>query len=121
MARGHHEHDDPHAPSLRETELRVRALESLLVEKGLVDPGAFDELIDTYERASTTRPAKITQHGRAQQHRRAEGQQRRLKATGLGLQHEVPGGVEHRRTQYECEGERWQRGRLLYGRRFNDE
>lgn len=30
-------------------ELRVRALESLLVEKGLVDRAALDELIDTYE------------------------------------------------------------------------
>ncbi len=29
--------------------LRARALESLLVEKGLVDPKALDELIDTYE------------------------------------------------------------------------
>jgi nitrile hydratase len=29
--------------------LRVKALESLLVEKGLVDPAALDLLIDTYE------------------------------------------------------------------------
>lgn len=29
--------------------LRVKALESLLVEKGLVDPAALDEIIDTYE------------------------------------------------------------------------
>ncbi len=29
--------------------LRVKALESLLVEKGLVDPAALDELVDTYE------------------------------------------------------------------------
>ncbi len=29
--------------------LRVKALESLLVEKGLVDPAALDALIDTYE------------------------------------------------------------------------
>jgi nitrile hydratase len=41
----HDHHDQP----LTETELRVRALESLLVEKGLVDPAALDELIDTYE------------------------------------------------------------------------
>ena len=32
-----------------EMELKVKALESLLVEKGLVDPSALDELIDTYE------------------------------------------------------------------------
>jgi nitrile hydratase len=29
--------------------LRVKALESLLVEKGLVDPAALDDIIDTYE------------------------------------------------------------------------
>jgi nitrile hydratase len=45
----HHEHDDPHTAPLTETQLRVRALESLLVEKGLVEPSALDALIDTYE------------------------------------------------------------------------
>ena len=40
-----HEHEDRLSP----TELRVKALESLLVEKGLVDPAALDELIETYE------------------------------------------------------------------------
>lgn len=34
---------------LPDTVLRVKALESLLVEKGLVDPQALDALIDTYE------------------------------------------------------------------------
>jgi nitrile hydratase len=34
---------------LSEVQLRVRALESLLTEKGLVDPAALDALIDTYE------------------------------------------------------------------------
>jgi nitrile hydratase len=34
---------------LSEVQLRVRALESLLTEKGLVDPAALDVLIDTYE------------------------------------------------------------------------
>ena len=33
MAHDHHEHDE-HAPLLTETQLRVRALESLLAEKG---------------------------------------------------------------------------------------
>ena len=42
-----HEHDSTEAPS--EIELRVKALESLLVEKGLVDSAALDELVDTYE------------------------------------------------------------------------
>ena len=42
-----HDHDATEAPS--EIELRVKALESLLVEKGLVDSAALDELVDTYE------------------------------------------------------------------------
>ena len=40
-----HQHDRP----LTETELKVKALELLLVEKKLVDPAALDALIDTYE------------------------------------------------------------------------
>ncbi len=44
------DHDHPHEHSeLSELELRVRALESLLTEKGYVDPAALDEIIDTYE------------------------------------------------------------------------
>lgn len=38
-----------HTRPLTEVELRVKALESLLVEKGLIDPSAVDALIDTYE------------------------------------------------------------------------
>ncbi|MDA1100212.1 MAG: nitrile hydratase subunit alpha [Proteobacteria bacterium] len=34
---------------LSDTELRVRALESLLADKGLVDPAALDAIVDTYE------------------------------------------------------------------------
>src|SRR5688572_22444000 len=51
MAHDHHEHDhdDPHTAPLTETQLKVKALESLLIDKGLVDPKALDELIDTYE------------------------------------------------------------------------
>jgi nitrile hydratase subunit alpha len=47
-----HSHDDPahpHNAPLSDVQLRVKALESLLTEKGLVDPAALDELIDTYE------------------------------------------------------------------------
>ncbi|MFP3552837.1 nitrile hydratase subunit alpha [Paraburkholderia sp. SIMBA_049] len=47
-----HEHDHDHAhegSALPEMDLRVRALESLLIEKGYVDPKALDVLIDTYE------------------------------------------------------------------------
>ena len=43
-----HEHDHGQdAPS--DLNLRVKALESLLVEKGLVDPAALDAIVDTYE------------------------------------------------------------------------
>jgi nitrile hydratase len=42
-----HDHDRQVVPS--DLTLRVKALESLLVEKGLVDPAALDALIDTYE------------------------------------------------------------------------
>ena len=52
----HHHHDDDdvqehreHGAPLTDVELRVRALESLLVDKGLVEPAALDALIDTYE------------------------------------------------------------------------
>ncbi len=39
-------HDHSH---LSDTELRVRALESLLTEKGLVDPDSLNAIVDTYE------------------------------------------------------------------------
>ena len=50
---GAHRHRDEHAhddgSELSEMDVRVRALESLLVEKGYVDPRALDALIETYE------------------------------------------------------------------------
>ena len=50
MAHDHeHDHDREEGSPLTETALRVRALESLLVDKGLVDPKTLDALIDTYE------------------------------------------------------------------------
>jgi nitrile hydratase len=42
-----HVHDHTDVPS--DPALRVKALESVLVEKGLVDPEALDVLVDTYE------------------------------------------------------------------------
>jgi nitrile hydratase len=39
----------PHGSTLSEMDLRVRALETLLVDKGYVDPAALDVLIETYE------------------------------------------------------------------------
>ncbi|ORA11398.1 nitrile hydratase subunit alpha [Mycobacterium arosiense ATCC BAA-1401 = DSM 45069] len=41
--------DSGRSSEIGEMDLRVRALESVLVEKGYVDPAALDELIDTYE------------------------------------------------------------------------
>jgi len=43
------DHDHDHDNHLSETVLRVKALESLLVEKGLVDPAALDAMVDAYE------------------------------------------------------------------------
>ena len=45
----HHDHDHDHQAVPSDPTLRVKALESILVEKGLVDPAALDALIDTYE------------------------------------------------------------------------
>ena len=45
----HHEHDHDHTEPPSDLELRVKALESLLVDKGLVDSAAVDALIDVYE------------------------------------------------------------------------
>jgi nitrile hydratase len=44
-----HNHDHDHQVVPSDPALRVKALESLLVEKGLVDRAALDALIDTYE------------------------------------------------------------------------
>jgi len=47
---GHqHSQDHDHTEPPSDLVLRVQALESLLIEKGLVDPAAIDVLIDTYE------------------------------------------------------------------------
>jgi len=45
----HHDHDHDDHSHLSEMDLRVRALETLLVRKGYVDPAAVDRLIETYE------------------------------------------------------------------------
>ena len=49
MGHDHQHHDPDHHSHLSEIELRVRALESVLVEKGYVDPAAIDALVETYE------------------------------------------------------------------------
>ena len=48
MAHDHHDHDHEQEPP-SDMALRVKALESLLVEKGLVDPAALDAIVDHYE------------------------------------------------------------------------
>ena len=44
-----HDHDHSEGSELSDIALRVKALESLLVEKGYINREAVDELIDTYE------------------------------------------------------------------------
>jgi nitrile hydratase subunit alpha len=44
-----HGHDDHGHSELSDIALRVRALESILTEKGLVDPAALDLIVETYE------------------------------------------------------------------------
>lgn len=45
----HDQHDHPHAHLPSDPALRVKALETILTEKGLVDPAALEEIIDTYQ------------------------------------------------------------------------
>ncbi len=45
----HDSHDHPHSLLPPDPALRVKALETILTEKGLIDPAALDEIIDTYE------------------------------------------------------------------------
>ena len=47
----HHgsDHDSHHGSELSEMQLRVRALETVLAEKGYVDPKALDAIVDAYE------------------------------------------------------------------------
>jgi len=44
-----HDHDHPHTVLPPEPALRVKALETILTQKGLIDPAALDEIIDTYQ------------------------------------------------------------------------
>jgi nitrile hydratase len=61
--RAHHDHDHQHQAVPSDPTLRVKALESLLVEKGIVDPAALDALVDTYENKIGPRNgAKVVAH-----------------------------------------------------------
>jgi nitrile hydratase len=45
----HHDHPHDHGSELSEMQLRVRALETILTEKGYVEPAVLDAIIETYE------------------------------------------------------------------------
>ncbi|WP_170324500.1 nitrile hydratase subunit alpha [Ruegeria arenilitoris] len=45
----HDDPDHPHALLPPDPALRVKALETILTRKGLIDPAALDEIIDTYQ------------------------------------------------------------------------
>ena len=49
MPHDHSDHEHPHSLLPSDPALRVKALETVLTAKGLVDPAALDEIIDTYE------------------------------------------------------------------------
>lgn len=49
MPHDHPDHDHPHALLPPEPALRVKALETILADKGLIDPAALDRIIDAYE------------------------------------------------------------------------
>jgi len=44
-----HNHHHEHGSELSETQLRVRALETVLTEKGYVDPAALDQIVENVE------------------------------------------------------------------------
>jgi nitrile hydratase subunit alpha len=44
-----HDHDHNEGSHLSEMELRVRALETILVEKGYIEPAALDRIVELYE------------------------------------------------------------------------
>ncbi|TCM75835.1 nitrile hydratase subunit alpha [Rhizobium sp. BK068] len=44
-----HDHDHHHDNRYTDMQARVRALETLLTEKGLIDPAAIDAIVETYE------------------------------------------------------------------------
>lgn len=55
----HHGHDHPHGSELSDMQVRVRTLETILAEKGYVDPAALDGIVEAFE-------TKIGPHNGAQ-------------------------------------------------------
>jgi nitrile hydratase len=45
----HHGHDHHHDNHYSDMQARVKALETVLTEKGLIDPAAIDAIVDTYQ------------------------------------------------------------------------
>jgi len=45
----HHSHDHDHGSELSEMQVRVRALETILTEKGYVEPAALDQIVENVE------------------------------------------------------------------------
>lgn len=50
MSEHNHNHDHDHDHGEADTALRVKALEALLVEKGIVDPAVLDRIVEAYEK-----------------------------------------------------------------------
>ena len=49
MSDHHHDHDHHHDNRYTDMQARVKALETVLTEKGLIDPAAIDAIVETYE------------------------------------------------------------------------
>ena len=64
-----HPHDHPHGSELSEMDVRVRALETILTEKGYVDPAALDQIVEAFE-------TKIGPHARRPDRRSRLGRSR---------------------------------------------
>src|SRR5689334_19111600 len=63
-----HDHDHEHGSELSEPQLRVRALETILTEKGYVEPAALDAIIEAYEtKVGPHRGAQVIAHAWADQ------------------------------------------------------
>jgi len=45
----HDDHDDGHDNHFSDMQARVKALETILTQKGLIDPAAIDAIVETYE------------------------------------------------------------------------
>ena len=88
-----HDHDHDHGSELSDTQLRVRALETILTEKGYVEPQVLDAIIETYEtRIGPHNGARVVAKAWVDPAFRRRLFENAVKAiASLGL----PGGTEH--------------------------